>query len=83
MARDRRRHASGKEGLGSASSVAGMSAPAPASPMPEKDRSKANRAGVHPLPHDRALFLHMIRALAREAAQADHADDSTSADTHD
>lgn len=29
-------------------------------------------ASTHPLPEDRALLLHLIRALAREAARADH-----------
>lgn len=83
MARDRRRHASGTEGLGSASSTASMFALAPASPVPDKERSKANRAGAHPLLEDRALFLHMIRALAREAARSDHADESTAQTTRD
>ena len=83
MARDRRRHANGTEGLGSASSIAVMSLPAPACPMPDKGRSSANHAGIHPLPEDRALFLHMIRALAREAARSDHADESTAQTTRD
>lgn len=83
MARDWRRHASGTEGLGSASSTASMFAPAPACPVPDKDRSKANRAGPAAVSEDRALFLHMIRALAREAARSDHANESTAQTTRD
>lgn len=75
MARDRRRHARGTEGLEAAPATAGMPEAAPQSP----GKGKAKRALVvaHPLPQDRALFLHLIRALAREAARADDVDDST------
>lgn len=36
---------------------------------------------THPLPEERALFLHLIRTLAREAARADHGAVSTTDDT--
>lgn len=34
----------------------------------------------HPLPAERALFLHLIRMLAREAARADHDSKATASD---
>lgn len=75
MARDRRRHAGGAEGLEAAPATAGTPGPGPQSRS--KGKAKPAQGLAHPLPQDRALFLHLIRALAREAARADDADDST------
>ncbi len=70
MARDGKRHACG--------------APQGGAKAPQGKRSaKAARSPSHPLPEERALFLHLIRALAREAARADHVVDSRSDDTAD
>lgn len=62
----------------------GAAAPMPSGAMPDpapqsrrKGKAKLAQVVAHPLPQDRALFLHLIRALAREAARADDADDST------
>lgn len=60
MARDRKRHACA-EAQGRAQAPQGGRA------------AKAATAPSHPLPEERALFLHLIRALAREAARTDHA----------
>lgn len=59
MARDRKRHAS-------AQGLAGAKAPQ------GKRVARAAACSSHSLPAERALFLHLIRALAREAARADH-----------
>lgn len=80
MARDRRRHARETEELETAPTTAGMSAAAPQTPS--NGKTKPARASSHPLPQDRALFLHLIRALAREAARADHAAVSTRDEPH-
>lgn len=44
---------------------------APAGGLSPRGADKA-LASTHPLPEDRALLLHLIRALARDAARADH-----------
>lgn len=75
MAREWRRHARGAEGLETAPATAGMPVTAPQ--PSDKCRTKRGQDGAPGLPEDRALFLHLIRALAREAARADDADDST------
>ena len=64
MARDQKRHVS-------AQGLAGANAPQ------GKRVAQAAACPPHPLPAERALFLHMIRALAREAARADHDSDSS------
>lgn len=62
MARDRKRHARGDPQGGAKASQGKRSA-------------KAASAPSHPLPEERTLFLHLIRALAREAARTDHTAD--------
>ena len=75
MARERRGHARGTEGLETALATAGTS---PAAPQTAgKSKTKIAQDVAHPLPQERALFQHLIRALAREAARADDMDDST------
>lgn len=74
MARDRRRHACGAEGLEAAPATTGMPVAGPLSPG--KSRAKPAQGLAHRLPADRALFLHLIRALAQEAARADDVVDS-------
>lgn len=77
MARERRRHARGAEGLEAVPATAGVSGPAP---QPRgKGKAKPAQDGSPAMAQDRALFLHLIRALAREAARADDVDDSTRA----
>ena len=75
MARERRRHARGAEGLEAAPATPGIS-PA-ASQSAAKGKAKPAQDVAQPLPQDRTLFLHLIRALAREAARADDTDEST------
>lgn len=60
MARERKRHACGGPQGGAQASQG-------------KRPAKAAQSPSHPLPEERALFLHLIRALAREAARADYA----------
>ena len=59
MPRDRKRHA-GSQGLAGAKAPQG------------KRVALAAACPSHPLQAERALFLHLIRTLAREAARADH-----------
>ena len=70
MVRDGKRHACGVPQGGAKASQG-------------KRAAKATPAPSHPLAQERALFLHLIRALAREAAQADHTADSRSDATAD
>lgn len=59
MPRDRKRHA-GAQGLAGAKTLQGERV------------ARVTTCSPHPLPAERALFLHLIRTLAREAARADH-----------
>ena len=68
MARDRKRHA-GSQGLAGAKTPQG------------KRVARVTARRPHPLPAERALFLHLIRTLAREAARADHDNDLAPGDT--
>lgn len=68
MARESKRHAS-------AQGLAGAKAPQ------GKKVARAAACPPHSLPTERALFLHLIRTLAREAARLDHDSDPSSATT--
>jgi hypothetical protein len=70
MPRDQKRHA-GSQGLAGAKAPQG------------KRVAHATPAKPHLLPAERTLFLHLIRALGREAARADHDSDPGLAKTHD
>jgi len=68
MARDRKRHA-GAQGLAGAKTPQG------------KRVARVTTCSPHPLAAERALFLHLIRTLAREAARLDDDSDPSSATT--
>lgn len=70
MARDRKRHAS-------AQVLAGAKAPQ------GKRVARAAACPSHSLPAERALFLHLIRMLAREAARADYDSETTACNPSD